>query len=711
MTTLSLQTASAIVLGTLCMTVTAAVEDPAPQTRPIATIAVSDGPVLTRHVDESIYMRLWSDASMQPLHAGLTDVLARTQEDLGIDPLTLIASMRSLSVRVTGMTAIDGKPQPVVMAQAELGEAATRLFALLRQASWAQAAIAGADESLASDDGVLHIARFGTEMRAAINTDQMASWRSDLGEADIAIRLDVPRLVAEIMPTLAAGDASGPVGRRLEWLKNNVGVITSDTRVTADGMADRIVAAVPTAGLVPVDRAALARVPANALSCTAVGFDGAAWWKAFREPLLDLIGAADPASLDAAAVEKRADETLSAAGFPKLGELIEGISGTQLFIMTPAAPIPGYSLVMRRSPAIDRAVGAILALIGQEPPAEDSAIMISIPNLPMMPVAPQLALDRDTWLLSTDAVLTSQWATSAGGWVDSPTGKAALAHADGNAFLISGSDMAAMVRTASGFASIGINSARGLDPAQRRAILQGLNRLATLAKPAYAIGRTTATGIEIDMESLLGSTAQLAIVAAIAIPNLLESRVSANESAAAATLRSGFLPAQVQFQAGGYMDLDQNGIGEYGFPSEMTGAEPVNGITLNLLAPHFTDLSKPVAGYTYAVHLPDGAGGAISTKEKRPADPALSGEREKRWLAYAWPVDRKNGRRMFAIDQSGQVYTAPFTGIAPAWNSLYGGKTWTDAPTWQRHDRRQRGRRRPDVVPPTDPNPAGARDF
>ena len=47
----------------------------------------------------------------------------------------------------------------------------------------------------------------------------------------------------------------------------------------------------------------------------------------------------------------------------------------------------------------------------------------------------------------------------------------------------------------------------------------------------------------------------IAIIAAIAIPNLLESRISSNEAAAASSLKSGVFPAQVQFQAGNYVDL------------------------------------------------------------------------------------------------------------------------------------------------------------
>src|SRR6185503_12435050 len=98
----------------------------------------------------------------------------------------------------------------------------------------------------------------------------------------------------------------------------------------------------------------------------------------------------------------------------------------------------------------------------------------------------------------------------------------------------------------------------------------------------------------------------IAIIAAIAIPNLLESRVTAQESSAAAALKSGLLPAEVQFQAGGYADLDTNGIGTYAVVGILNtvagtalnpfnalcgtstmGAASANQISLNLLAPSY----------------------------------------------------------------------------------------------------------------------------
>ena len=62
----------------------------------------------------------------------------------------------------------------------------------------------------------------------------------------------------------------------------------------------------------------------------------------------------------------------------------------------------------------------------------------------------------------------------------------------------------------------------------------------------------------------------IAIIAAIAIPNLLAARLSANETAAIATLRN-IISAQAQFQQSGKADTDNDGTGEYGGFVELSG--------------------------------------------------------------------------------------------------------------------------------------------
>ncbi len=162
----------------------------------------------------------------------------------------------------------------------------------------------------------------------------------------------------------------------------------------------------------------------------------------------------------------------------------------------------------------------------------------------------------------------------------------------------------------------------------------------------------------------------IAIIAAIAIPNLLESRVTSQENAAAAALKSGILPAEVQFQAGGYADGDGNGLGEYaaGFASAyptLSGQSLINGITLNLLSPTYNTDTPTISGYTF----------------QRPVTSA--GSVEQVWAVATRPVDINQGRRQFAINQAGNIYAAGPTTTAANTISETGtfGASMTGAPT------------------------------
>jgi len=122
----------------------------------------------------------------------------------------------------------------------------------------------------------------------------------------------------------------------------------------------------------------------------------------------------------------------------------------------------------------------------------------------------------------------------------------------------------------------------------------------------------------------------IAIIAAIAIPNLLRSRLTANESAAIAslsTLRSG----QSTFQSGSLRDADSDGMGEYG-----------NLILLSNATPPIIDSALgggTKSGYTYVVVTT----GVIATDEVS-------------WYASAVPVSYGNtGNRTFFVNESGVI--------------------------------------------------------
>ncbi len=153
--------------------------------------------------------------------------------------------------------------------------------------------------------------------------------------------------------------------------------------------------------------------------------------------------------------------------------------------------------------------------------------------------------------------------------------------------------------------------------------------------------------------------AVLIIAAACVLPWLVDRRYTAQEAAAAAALKSRILPAQVQFQAGQYLDQDGNGVGEYAtwiglgaghtFPF-MSGWTPRGiGMPLNLLPPDFNAPNPCVGGYCF----------------NDPVSVVSCDERV--WAVLAQPVDAWHGRRVLAINQFGIVRTGVID--ADAWRS------------------------------------------
>jgi prepilin-type N-terminal cleavage/methylation domain-containing protein len=156
----------------------------------------------------------------------------------------------------------------------------------------------------------------------------------------------------------------------------------------------------------------------------------------------------------------------------------------------------------------------------------------------------------------------------------------------------------------------------------------------------------------------------IAIIASIAIPNLLAARLNANESAAIATLKN-ISSGQSQCQASGVIDVNANGAGEYGFFGELSGRVAVRGGTAFITPPVLSTAFGNVAasrvtrsGYLFQMYLPDATASGI-------AEDATGGytgssidasQAETLWCCYAWPQTRgTSGNRTFFVNQSGDV--------------------------------------------------------
>jgi len=184
----------------------------------------------------------------------------------------------------------------------------------------------------------------------------------------------------------------------------------------------------------------------------------------------------------------------------------------------------------------------------------------------------------------------------------------------------------------------------------------------------------------------------IAIIASIAIPNLLSARLNANESAAIATLKN-ISSAQAQCQASGAIDVNTNGAGEYGFFAELSGAIGVRDATGN---PSATErITPPVlsgafgnvsgarvtrSGFIFQLYLPDAT--AVAVPEAATggvgATAPDAAQAEVLWCCYAWPSSRGNsGKRCFFVNQSGDVLATK--NIAAT--QLYNGTTNPPLPT------------------------------
>jgi len=176
----------------------------------------------------------------------------------------------------------------------------------------------------------------------------------------------------------------------------------------------------------------------------------------------------------------------------------------------------------------------------------------------------------------------------------------------------------------------------------------------------------------------------LAILITMALPNLLGGRISANETAALATVRT-LVQAQLAFQARKEADLNSNGLGEFGTFGEMSGNVAVRAasggarrLDPNVVNPSFRMIS-PLGellrgGYYFRIYLPNAAGEGLLELPGGGADAGVDPQNgEASWCVYAWPQKYGvSGRRCFFTNQAGDIlftevpnYEGPGAAILP----------------------------------------------
>jgi prepilin-type N-terminal cleavage/methylation domain-containing protein len=191
----------------------------------------------------------------------------------------------------------------------------------------------------------------------------------------------------------------------------------------------------------------------------------------------------------------------------------------------------------------------------------------------------------------------------------------------------------------------------------------------------------------------------IAIIAAIAIPGLLRARISSNETSAIGSLRSTST-GQSQFQNATVKDRDLDGVGEYGYYTEMAGIAPCPvGTSAGTPAkPSFctsvfgttssssTGLANK-SGYNFRMFLPGGATAGVPIPESGAATAPVTtvtdeiNAQETRWCTYSWPTSSGNsGNKAFFVNQSGEVIATSNIPVG-ATALFYSGATTTPVAT------------------------------
>ncbi len=129
----------------------------------------------------------------------------------------------------------------------------------------------------------------------------------------------------------------------------------------------------------------------------------------------------------------------------------------------------------------------------------------------------------------------------------------------------------------------------------------------------------------------------IAIVAAIAIPGLLRSRLSANEASAVSGIRT-ISTAETGFQAAAFADANNDGLGDYGTLQQLADPDG-GGVSQPFIDSVLSSGNK--LGYVYTANIVAG------TVENPPA-----------YTCTAVPASSgRTGWRQFYVDETGVVRT------------------------------------------------------
>lgn len=678
---------------------------PAAEPQPLIGVTLGDGARMIERWNASLYAKLWKEKSLEPLRAQVAENLAGIEGSLGFKIIDALAAMKSGDVRLTGFIpptekndpGVPVQPKPRVLAQVDLGAFATRVMDLIiaGTADAESLTIPGADAAIRPpSDGNPAIerttfARFGDRLLFDANRDEVpAPYAVKPGDADLRMTIDYRGFVTAMSESgLSAKDRA--TFATIRSFDQYLEPLTWEMTLVPEGIHERLAQKITYPGALPVDRAIFSHLPANTLLGVAMGFDSKAYWAAF-EPVVLKMAADQGTEITAPQLRAQIEQSVAELGLTLTADqVIGGVTGTVLVAVTASAPFPAVTIAIPRSPALDQLVRFFLSQrLMVEAPADGTSAPLPIPNLPL-PIT--MIADAKYWVVTSDQVLGPSWfAPGEQTWSTSPALKTALARATPDAFLIGASDTPAVLRTLGGFLPL----VPIPDPKDKQTLTVLLARASAAAATGFLLGQHKNGGWEMEARGLFGLGAVSPILAGIALPAFGKTRAAAADVSVVSVLRSGVFPAQIQFQAGAYIDQNGDNVGEYGFLSEMSGGA-ITGqpdtLKLSLLPDVWNAAHPTVHGYHFACWLPDGKGGAVGGSDGlRAQNAAAAKAQSERFVVYAWPANGAT-KPVYALTQTGTIYSQAGVAVGaegPAWNALFDGAGWDTEPTWEPHRRR-----------------------
>lgn len=636
------------------------------------SIQLSDFARTRQRFAESLYAMIWKHDILEKPRKEFDKGLARNAQEGNPDIMQILNEISSIHASLgTGMT-VHGMPK--MLAQVAMGDSSEQVWKWL-SAQGKAIDVAGADAALEDPNGMVQAARYANDMVFSMGQQPVQSViKSDAD--DISMHMSLVDYF-DLLKNMPGIDAA-MFDKMLEHSKTSK--IEWSGSIVPHGIKERIYMDYNDARILgAVDAELLTYLPQQTLLVGAVFLNGAAAQAQMKEVGMQANDA----------MFKEIDRILSPFG-ANYYDLMGGVNGTMIFAVHSSVPFPTTSIMLPRSQEVDTLISAALQLMQVTAPEQGKIVQLPIPNMPIMV---QLGRSESHWVVSSDMMaINNMVQKQAGGFAQGALAALAKKHCTEDTIAVSFYDSKALLNLAMGY------SAFIPQPDIRVQAGDLLMKLGSQVQAGFIEGHWVDGGMEMNAEGIFGSGVFiLPMAAAVAIPNLLESKITANESAAQASLKAALFPSQITFQAGGYHDADQNGIGRYGFINELTG----NKATMNaakgdirILTGGFAIDQMPAISnnYYFKVYLPNGESAAFSSSDEIPIA-GLKDERllENNFVVYAWPKDAGSGRKVFAMKEDGQVRTMPgfydFRYNAenmPAWNLMWGDDDaqWSDAPVW-----------------------------